>query len=75
MLRVSTCFEHSSSCTKHGDSISMYVARMMWTYKGDVILTSGENWKEPSSSTLSPEALFHGDSNEETLNLNKTCWQ
>ena len=36
---------------------------------------SGENWKEPSSATISPEASFNGDSNEETLNVNKTCWQ
>ena len=36
---------------------------------------SGENWKEPSSTTISPEASFNGDSNEETLNVNKTCWQ
>ena len=36
---------------------------------------SGGNWKEPSSSTVSTEASFNGDSNEETLNVNKTCWQ
>ena len=36
---------------------------------------SGENWKEHSSTTISPEASFNGDSNEETLNVNKTCWQ
>ena len=36
---------------------------------------SGENWKEPSSTTISPEASFNGDSNEETLNVNKTCCQ
>ena len=29
---------------------------------------SGENWKEPSSSTLSTEASFNDDSNEEILN-------
>ena len=34
--------------------------------------TSGENWKEPSSSTISTEALLNGDSNEETLNVNKS---
>ena len=36
---------------------------------------SGENWKEPSSSTISREASFDGDSNEETLNVNKTFWK
>ena len=36
---------------------------------------SGENWKEASSSTISTEALFNGDSNKENLNVNKTCWQ
>ena len=46
----------------------------MWTYKGDdVNSVSGENWKEPSSSTISTEASSISDSNEETLNLNKTC--
>ena len=34
---------------------------------------SGENWKEPSSSTISTEESFNGDSNEEFLNVNKTC--
>ena len=46
----------------------MSVAMMMWTYKGDVISTS-----EPSSSSISPKALFNGDSNKETLDVNKTC--
>ena len=32
---------------------------------------SGENWKEPSSSAISAEASFDGDSNEKTLNVNK----
>ena len=32
---------------------------------------SRNNWKEPSSSTISTEALFNGDSNEETLNVKK----
>ena len=36
---------------------------------------SGENWKEPSSSTISTEASCNGDSNEEALNVNKTCLQ
>ena len=47
----------------------------MWTYKGDVNSASGENWKQPLTSTISTEALFNGDSSEETLNVNKTCWQ
>ena len=32
---------------------------------------SRNNWKEPSSSTISTEASFNGDSNEETLNVKK----
>ena len=36
-------------------------------------LASGENWKEPSSSTISTEAAFNSGSNEEILNVNKTC--
>ena len=47
----------------------------MWTYEGDVNSASGENWKETSSSVISTRASFNGDSNEETLNVNKTCWQ
>ena len=47
----------------------------MRTYKSDVNLASRENWKEPSSSTISREASLIGDSNEETLDVNKTCWQ
>ena len=35
--------------------------------------SSGENWKETSSSAISTEASFNGDG--ETLNVNKTCWQ
>ena len=60
---------------KHDDSTSWSVAMVMWTYKGDVNSASGENWKEASSSAISAEASFNGDSNEETLNVNKTCWQ
>ena len=60
---------------KHGDSASVSVVRGMWTYKGDVNSASGENWKQPLPSTISTEALFNGDSSEETLNVNKTCWQ
>ena len=36
--------------------------------KGDVNSASGENWKEDSSSTISTEALFYSNSNEENLN-------
>ena len=36
---------------------------------------SGENWKEPWSSTISTEASFNGDGNEENLNVNKNSWQ
>ena len=36
---------------------------------------SGESWKEPSSSVILTEASFNGDSNEETHNVNETCWQ
>ena len=75
MQRVSTCFWHSSSWEKHGDSVSVSVARVIWTYKGDVNSASVENWKEPSSLTILPEASFYGESNEEYLNVNKTCWQ
>ena len=47
----------------------------MWTYKVDVNAASGENWKEPSSSKISAEASFNGDSKNETINVNKNCWQ
>ena len=56
---------------EHGHSASVSLARVMWTYNGDVNSASGENWKEPSSSQISPEASFIGDSKEETLNANK----
>ena len=69
MLRVST---RCSNCAKHGDSASVSVARVMWTYNDVFNSGLGENWKEPSSS---PEASFNGDSNDETLNVDKTCWQ
>ena len=49
----------------------MSVARVMRTSR--VNSASGENWKETSSSTISTEASFNGD--EETFNVNKTCWQ
>ena len=63
----------SCSCAKHDDSASVSVSRVTWTCKGGVNSASGENWKEPSSFTISTEALFYGDSNEETLNVNKAC--
>ena len=60
---------------KHRDSASVFVARVMQTYKFDVKSASGENWKGPSSSTISSEVSFNGDSNEETYNVNKIRWQ
>ena len=36
---------------------------------------SGENSQEPSSSTISPETSFNGNSNEDIFNANETCWQ
>ena len=48
---------------------------MRRTYKSDANSASGENWKEPSSSKISTEASFNGDSKGETLNVNKTCLQ
>ena len=74
MVRVSTCFWHSSSCVKHGASSSVSVARVIWTYKGGVNSASGENSKEPSSSTTSTEASFNKNSKEETqIYSNITC--
>ena len=75
MLWVLTCFYRSNSCAKHNDSASVFLAKVMWTCKDDVSWASRENWKELSSSAISREILFNGDSNEETLNLNNTCWQ
>ena len=60
------------SCAKYGDSASVSVARVMWTY---VNSSSEENWKKFSSSTTSPEALFNGDSKEENLYVSKTRWK
>ena len=60
---------------EHGGSISVSVARMMWTYKGGVNSVSVENWKESSSSTIWTEASFSCNGKEETHNVNKTCWQ
>ena len=62
----------SSSCAKHGDYASVSVAKVMWAYKGDMNSASEENWKEPSTST---DVSFNVCSNEETFNINKTCWQ
>ena len=62
----------SSSCAKHRDSASVSVAKVMWAYKGDMNLASEGNWKEPSTST---DVSFNGCSDEETFNVNKTCWQ
>ena len=59
----------------HGDSASVLVARVMWTFTGDVISASGENYKKPSSSSISPEPSFNGNGNKKTLNVNKTCWK
>ena len=56
---------------KHGASSSVSVASGIWTYKGGVNSASGENSKEPSSSTTS----FNENSKEETLNVNKTFWK
>ena len=47
----------------------------MWTYNNDVNSVSGENWKEPSSSTISSDGSFNDNSNKETLIVNKICWQ
>ena len=63
-LRVSICFYHCSSYAKHGDFVSVSVARVMWTYNGDVNSASGKIWKKLSSSTILTEASFNGDSNE-----------
>ena len=34
-----------------------------------------EHWKELSLSTISREALLNGESNKETLDVNRTYWQ
>ena len=68
-------FQHCSSCANRSDFALVSVARVMWTYKDDVNSASGENWKTPESSTISTEASSNGDGNEETLNVNKPCWQ
>ena len=68
-------FSHCRSFVKHGYSASVSVTRVIWVCKGDMNLVSGENCKEPLSSTISTEAWINSDSNEETLNVNKNCWQ
>ena len=62
----------NTSCAKHKDPASVSVAEVMWVYKGDMNSASEEDWKEPSKST---NVSFNGCSNEETFNINKTCWQ
>ena len=57
------------------DSASVSFGSVMRTYEDDVNSTSGENWRELSPLTISTEALFNNDSYEETLNVNKSCWQ
>ena len=47
----------------------------MWTCEGDMNSASGENWKESSSTTISTEASFNHDNNEETLNVGANSWQ
>ena len=47
----------------------------MQKYNSDVNSALGENSKEPSSSTVTTEASFDDDSNEETLNVFKVCQQ
>ena len=68
-------FQHCISCANHVDSASVSVAKVMWMYKSDMNSASWENWLEPSTSTISTKASFNGDSNEETLSVNKTCKQ
>ena len=55
---------------------SAFALRVMRAYKGDGNSASRKKWKELSSSKISTEGSFNGDSNEETLNVKKrTCWQ
>ena len=63
------------------DTASVCVARVMWTYKGDMNSAIGQNAKEPSSSAKSTEASFDDDdddddddSNTKNLIANKVCW-
>ena len=59
----------------YSDSASVSIARVTWTYKGDVNSASGESWKESSSSTISKETSFNNDYNKATHNAIKTCKQ
>ena len=47
----------------------------MWTDQCDVNSGLRENSKEPSSSTISTEALLNDDSNEENFNINYVSQQ
>ena len=63
-----------NNCVKHNGSVSVSVTRVKWMYEGGVNSTSGQSREEPSSSTISTEASFNGDSKEGALNGSKTCW-
>ena len=52
------------------NSASVSVARVLWTYTGDVNSALGETSKERLSSTISTEASFNNIFSEGTLNLN-----
>ena len=58
---------------KCGDSGLVFVARVMWTYKGDVKWVLGENSKELSWPRISTDASFNDDSNKKPPNVNKIC--
>ena len=47
----------------------------MRKYNSDVNSALGKNSKEPSSSTVTTDASFDDDSNEETLNVFEVCQQ
>ena len=64
-------WEYGNSCANHDATASMFVAMVMWKYKGVVNSTLGENSKESSSSTISAEASFDDDSNKKALNVYK----
>ena len=51
--------------------ISVFVPRVMWTYKGNVNSALGENLKKTSSSAISTDTSFNDSSNQETLNGSK----
>ena len=54
---------NTNSCAKYGDSASVSIASVIWTYDVDTKSASEENWKKPSL-TVSLKASFNGDSNE-----------